>query len=115
MYALPGGFLIQAINWYRNRKLSKARQGTDIDAAYLDNITLGRIQGEWLTDSRVKDACCATAEEIGRQEQGGEVTGETVGKWSRSYATSGESAAARLYDTAVWYLAVTGLLYRGMR
>lgn len=84
-------------------------------SAYLDNITLGRIQGEWFTDSRVKDACCATAEEIGRQEQGGEVTGETVGKWSRSYATSGESAAARLYDTAVWYLAVTGLLYRGMR
>ncbi len=42
MYALPGGFLIQAINWYRNRKLSKARQGTDIDAAYLDNINMFR-------------------------------------------------------------------------
>lgn len=42
MYALPGGFLVQAINWYRNRKLSKARQGTDIDAAYLDNINMFR-------------------------------------------------------------------------
>ena len=42
VYALPGGFLVQAINWYRNRKLSKARQGTDIDAAYLDNINMFR-------------------------------------------------------------------------
>lgn len=42
MYALPGGFLVQFINWLRNRKLSKARQGGDIDAAYLDNINMLR-------------------------------------------------------------------------
>ena len=42
MYAVPGGFAVQLINWYRNRKLSKARQGGDIDAAYLDNINMLR-------------------------------------------------------------------------
>ncbi len=42
MYAVPGGFAVQVINWYRNRKLSKARQGGDIDAAYLDNINMLR-------------------------------------------------------------------------
>lgn len=83
-------------------------------SAYLDNITLGRIQGEWLTDSRVKDACCATAEEIGRQEQGGEVTGETVGKWVSVAMLRPEKAPQLgLYDTAVWYLAVTGLCIGG--
>lgn len=30
------------LNWYRNRKISKAKQGTDIDTAYLDNINLLR-------------------------------------------------------------------------
>ena len=42
MYAVPGGFAVQLINWYCNRKLSKARQGGDIDAAYLDNINMLR-------------------------------------------------------------------------
>lgn len=30
------------LNWYRNRKIFKAKQGTDIDTAYLDNINLLR-------------------------------------------------------------------------
>lgn len=37
-----GGLLVQFFNWLRNRKLSKARQGSDIDTAYLDNINILR-------------------------------------------------------------------------
>lgn len=41
-YALPPAFAVQLLNWLRNRRLSKARNGGDIDAAYLDNINLLR-------------------------------------------------------------------------
>lgn len=39
---VSGGLVVQVINWYRNRKLSKARQGSDIDATYIDNINMLR-------------------------------------------------------------------------
>ena len=83
-------------------------------SAHLNTITFGRIDGEWAADTRVKDACCALAEEMYKQEQGGEVTGETVGKWSRAYASSGKSAEGRLYAAAAQYMSTTGLLYRGV-
>lgn len=40
--ALSGGLAVQVINWVRNRRLSKARQGGDIDATYIDNINMLR-------------------------------------------------------------------------
>jgi hypothetical protein len=36
--ALSGGGLVQLLNWWRQRRLQQARSGTDIDAAYMDNI-----------------------------------------------------------------------------
>ena len=40
--ALSGGFAVQLINIWRNRKLSKARQGSNIDTAYIENINMLR-------------------------------------------------------------------------
>ena len=42
MSALSGGFAVQLINIWRNRKLSKARQGSNIDTAYIENINMLR-------------------------------------------------------------------------
>lgn len=83
-------------------------------SAYLDQVTFGRIRGEWEQDSRVKDACCAIVEILYRQEQGGEVASETLGRWTRNYAASGMTSAQRMYEVAVQYLGTTGLLYRGV-
>lgn len=83
-------------------------------SAYLDAITSGNIQGPWLEDDRIRDACCAVVEELAFQEAGGEVTTANNDGYSESYATSGKSHGARLYDAAALYLAETGLLYRGV-
>lgn len=39
---ISGGLVVQVINWYLNRKLSKARRAGDIDATYIDNINMLR-------------------------------------------------------------------------
>lgn len=83
-------------------------------SAYLDSLTFGRIKDDWTGDARVKDACCAVAEQLYQQEQGGEIASESTGGWSRSYVTAGKTAAASLRDTARRYLSNTGLLYRGV-
>ena len=82
-------------------------------SAYLDSLTYGKIRGPWVDDSRVKDACCAVAEVMYKQEQGGEIASESNHSVSRTYVTSGKSAERRMYDAAVLYLANTGLLYAG--
>lgn len=44
-YIFPAGLgtaLGATFGWFLNRRLSKARQGSDIDAAYLDNINMLR-------------------------------------------------------------------------
>lgn len=104
---------------------------------YIDYIT--RNKAEKNSDlPAVKDCCCALAERyqmIDVSEQlalqsvkagstdTAEVSSETVGSWSRSYRSGGESAQSAaqaaaegrsiLLDTARMYLANTGLLYRG--
>lgn len=83
-------------------------------SARLDAITFGRIRGPWLEDERVKNACCALVDEFQRQEKGGRLASETVGKWSRTYVSSTDTPAERLYTTAAEYLVMTGLLYRGV-
>lgn len=80
---------------------------------YIDSLTFGRIQGDWLDSSRVKDACCAVAEQMRRQEQGGEVASATNDGYSETYITSGKTPAQRQYATVAQYLGMTGLMYRG--
>ena len=83
-------------------------------SAYLDSLTYGKIRGPWVDDSRVKDACCALADILHAQEQGGEVASESNDGASVTYVTSGKTAQNRMYDAAVMYLSSTGLLYAGV-
>lgn len=84
--------------------------------AYLDGLTMGRVNGALPTQTavRVKRACCAAADEYAAQEQGGEVVSASNDGYSESYAGSGRTAVQRLYDAAALHLAPTGLLYAGM-
>lgn len=106
---------------------------------YIDYIT--RNKAEKKADlPAVKDCCCSLAERyqmidaaerlaIHSVKAGSadtaEVSSETVGSWSRSYRSGGDSAQSAaqaaadgrsiLLETARMYLANTGLLYRGGR
>lgn len=71
-------------------------------SAYIDNFTKGmaeRAGGEAL--ERVKQACCALAEVMGEENAmsasafaaGGKISSETVGGWSRSFASTTVSAS----------------------
>lgn len=84
--------------------------------AYLDTLTMGRVDKAipGPAAERVKRACCAVADEYAAQEKGGEVVSASNDGYSETYAGSGRTAAQRLYDAAVLYLAPTGLLYTGM-
>lgn len=106
-------------------------------SSYLDYYTRGRAQAAAETDA-VKMCCCAladeyavvdSAEELARRRTldaatgAAEIKSETVGEYSRTMATGGESAAAALAVSVEAkkmlagicreYLAHTGLLYRG--
>lgn len=109
-------------------------------SSYLDYYTKGRA-GKNPELKELKMACCALAEQYQVIEQaqalanknisaamesdGGEVQSETVGSWSKSYRSGGDSAGAAasvaanaqasLAAVARQYLAGTGLLYRGRR
>lgn len=109
-------------------------------SAFLDYYTQGRAAKNAGSEA-LKMACCALAEQYQTIEQAqtlankslaagaasdnGEVQSETVGSWSRSYRSGGESASAAanaasaaqssLAAVARQYLAGTGLLYRGGR
>lgn len=83
-------------------------------SAYLDSLTCGKIRGKWVDDSRVKDACCAVAEVMQKQEQGGEVASESNDGASVTYVTGNATPEQRMYNAAVMYLSSTGLLYAGV-
>lgn len=105
---------------------------------YIDYITKGRAANYPNLDA-IKMCCCALAEKyqsidaadelarasLSASASGAEVQSESVGSWSKSYRSGGDSAlsatnAARsakneLYGIAQRYLYNTGLLYRGGR
>lgn len=109
-------------------------------SAFLDYYTMGMAK-DCPDAKEIKMACCALAEQYQIIEQaqalanknlsaamesdGGEVQSETVGSWSKSYRSGGDSAGAAasvaanaqasLAAVARQYLAGTGLLYRGRR
>lgn len=85
-------------------------------SAYLENITFGRTgksQSESI-QAKIKDACCAVADILYKKEQGGELTSQTVGPWTKQFATSGKTLDQQQYEAASMYLAMTGLMYRGV-
>lgn len=85
--------------------------------AYINHITMGRITE---VSTAVKNACCAVAEVIYKQDRDEEATisSESVGNHSRSYTTSKKTEEQREAEKrrkAALYLSRTGLLYRGLR
>ena len=104
-------------------------------SSFLDYCTMGRAKS-YPDMQELKMACCALVEQYQIIEQaeamvrkslaaslentGAEVSSETVGSWSRSYRSGGESASATLkaaqnsqealYEIARMYLGNTGLL-----
>ena len=106
-------------------------------SSFLDYYTQGRAAQSAALDA-LKMACCAIAERYqsiesaqslaqkslsASAEAGGELQSQTVGSWSKTYRSGGESAQqalssvqtakASLASVAQQYLAGTGLLYRG--
>lgn len=106
---------------------------------FLDYYTQGRASKNNGLDA-LKMACCALAEQYQsietaqalaqksmstslNSEGSGELQSQTVGGWSKTYRSGGETAAqaiaarqtaqATLSSIAQQYLATTGLLYRG--
>lgn len=132
-------------DYYRNEYFGKSISDVDFPrlalraSQYLDYITTGKaVQNPEL--EALKMCCCALAEQYQSIEtaetlaqkslsagaaDGAEVQSESVGSWSRSYRSGGDSAqsaaqAAKegrsaLAETVRQYLAHTGLLYRGGR
>ena len=107
-------------------------------SSFLDYYTQNRVK-DYADIEAVKMCCCAlvdqymlidTAQELARKNvsaglasDSGELQSETVGGYSRTFRSSGDSSVAALKaaddmkaalaDTVREYLAHTGLLYRG--
>ena len=82
-------------------------------SAYIDSLTFGNAAKDTEHAEQIKTACCALAEEYGRQDSGGEVASVNNDGYSESYVASGKTPDQRLRDTAMLILAPTGLLYGG--
>lgn len=82
--------------------------------AYLDELTMGRIDGDIPedTETRAKMALCAVVDAFRNNEQVGGVASETNDGISVTYA---KTDSQRLYEAAALFLGPTGLLYRGVR
>ena len=129
--------------YYSNTYLGTAIEYNDFSrlslraSAFLDYYTQGRAAKNAELDA-LKMCCCAIAEQYqyidtakalaqksitSSLENNGELQSQTVGSWSKTYRSGGDSAqqalssvqAAQSALTAIaqQYLAGTGLLYRG--
>lgn len=130
--------------YYKNTYLGNAISEAEFPrlslraSSFLDYYTQGRAAKNADLDA-LKMACCAVAEQYqaidaaqalatksltaALSDSSGELQSQTVGSWSKSYRSGGESAAqaataaasarSLLSAAAAQYLAGTGLLYRG--
>ena len=86
----------------------------------IDQVTFGQaapiVTAATDTDTidLIQRATCAVAEEIQRADDGGVIQSERVGQHSVTYAVSTVSDERRQVKAAKLYLAVTGLMYRGL-
>lgn len=83
-------------------------------SACIDAVTFGNAAGDTRHADTIKTACCAVAEELQRQDNGGEVASTSNDGYSESYVTSGKAPEQRARDIAACILAPTGLLYGGV-
>lgn len=104
-------------NEYRGDRLDEEVFGRLVRRAgiYVDQVTFGRSCGPAARahQAALSDAACAVAEEMSRQQQGGEVASATNDGYSETYVTSGRTSGQHLYYAALQYLAMTGLMYQG--
>ena len=129
--------------YYTNTYLGTAIQETDFPclslraSSFLDYYTQGRAVQNSELDA-LKMACCAVADQYqtidaaqalaqkalsASPDSGGELQSQSVGSWSKTYRSGGDSARqalssaqaaqASLAAIAQQYLGTTGLLYRG--
>ncbi|KAF5058389.1 hypothetical protein [Anaerotignum sp.] len=84
---------------------------------YINMATFGRAK-EYIDDEDLlKRACCALAEAIKLNEEGGGVVAESIGKITKNYAagvTNTPNEEERLSIAICRYLLPTGLLYLGV-
>ncbi len=126
-------------SYYVGEFLGDAISGSDFPkyaakaSAFLDYYTRGKAKANADLEA-VKTACCALAEQyqiielahkaaVKGMDSGSDKASETVGSYSVSYRGGGEiatasmqakqAANAELVNLARFYLADTGLLYRG--
>lgn len=88
-------------------------------SAFLDTVAFDRIKSTLpkAVMDKVRDACCAVADALLLNEQGGGVASETNDGISVTYVAGVSNAKTdnqRLREAASLYLAHTGLLYRGV-
>lgn len=103
-----GGTLISEGDFVRLSRLA---------SDYIDTVTFGHAAEatKKTVVEKLKDACCALAEEQQNQDQGGEVASANNDGYSETYVTSGKTPERRRYQIAVSILGPTGLLYGGVR
>ncbi len=84
-------------------------------AAYVDSITFGRANDSIpnAVAGKVKDAQCAIADILLKQENGGVLASASNDGYSETYAVGKETQGQRMYGVASAYLATTGLLFCG--
>lgn len=104
-------------NYYKESYKGTAIPEFDFDrlamraSEYIDGITKGKATyAEGQNEILIKRAACAVAEAWQMNEQGGDITSQTVGSWSKSYIKTAKSDNDRLYEAAYMYLAATGLM-----
>lgn len=88
-------------------------------SAQIDRITFGRAATDTDNETAIKNAMCAVAEEIQRQEQSDNVDGvtsESQGRYSVSYGANSSKSRTntqKISDAAKLYLEDTSLMYAG--
>lgn len=75
---------------------------------YLDRITGGGAAA-YTGNEILQKAVCAVAEVWQANEEGGELVSQSVGSWSKSFASSAKTKDQRLLDAARMYLVPLGL------
>ena len=83
-------------------------------AAFINYLTRGRAAKMPVLDA-VNFAVCAVADVSFEEEAQGDVTSESVGNHSRTYARKSSAEVDKIkVNKAMMYLSGTGLLYGGM-
>lgn len=81
-------------------------------SAFLDTLFLVRKPSEPY-DEKIKNACCEIAEAMYKDGTQEGIASENVDGYSVSFAKD-STGRTRYYELACYYLAGTGLLYRGI-